>query len=209
MLTIENGVDWNKFAHPPRPRAARRLIYVGRLASHKRIGTLIGLLAALCRRAPEAGWELVVAGAGGDVEPGELHAAAEAAGVAGQVRHVLGASDAELAAELAQAGFYVSASMHEGFGLAAVEAAAAGLMPVLSDIPPFARIVRRLGGGLLFDPDDLEGAAERLAALDVDPAARIRLREAARGFGWREPAEAYLQTYRRILALHAPEVATA
>ena len=200
LVTIENGVNVDKFSHPPMSRASRRMIYVGRLASHKRIECLFAMLAALRRRVPREDWELVIAGGGGDVPPEELRARAEAGGVARHVRFVLSPSTAELAAELAQAAIYVCASSYEGFGLAAVEAAASGLVPALSDIPPFARLVRRLGAGAVFDPDDPEGAADVIARLPSDAQTRARVAEAARSYGWSKPARACLNVYSDVLA---------
>jgi alpha-1,3-mannosyltransferase len=198
LRTIENGVDVDKFAHPAIPRAPRRLIHVGRFASHKRIEVLFPLLATL--RQHNQDWELVVAGGEGDVPLSALRRAAAAAGMEPHVRFLLRPSQSDLAAELAQASIFVAPSAYEGFGLAAVEAAAAGLIPALSDIPPFARLLRRLGAGALFNPADLPAAAAIIAALPTDNATRAGIVRAARGYGWRRPADAILAAYQSALA---------
>jgi alpha-1,3-mannosyltransferase len=206
MRTIENGVDVDKFAHPPIARLPHRLIHIGRFASHKRIDRLFPLLAALRRRDPD--WELVIAGSEGDVPLSQLRAAATAAGLDAHIRFLLRPSQADLAVELAQASIFVSPSAYEGFGLAAVEAAAAGLIPALSDIPPFARLLRRLGAGALFDPENPEAAATLIAALPTDHATRAAISRAARTYGWRRSADAIQATYQSALtqaaAQHVP-----
>jgi alpha-1,3-mannosyltransferase len=207
LHTIENGVDLDKFARPPEPRHPRRLIHVGRFASHKRIELLFPLLAALRRRNPD--WHLVIAGSEGDVPLAHLRRAAAAAGLEPHVRFMLRPSQAELAAELAQASIFAAPSADEGFGLAAVEAAAAGLVPALSDISPFARLLRRLGAGALFDPADPETAADRIEALPTDPATRAAIMRAAGSYGWRRPADAIQAVYRSVTSTGIPQHAPA
>jgi alpha-1,3-mannosyltransferase len=199
LHTIENGVDIDKFPiGPVELRGRRRIVTFGRFASHKRIPALFDILARLL--ASEPGWELVVAGSASDMSAADLAAAATARGVGAQVRLRLAPSDAELAEELAAATWFACASAHEGFGIAAVEAASSGLIPVLSRIPPFAGLVDRLGDGLLFDPDAPDDAAAALLepAPTADRHARIAM--AARSYGWERAADAYSALYARVLA---------
>ncbi|KUG52491.1 hypothetical protein AVL62_14290 [Serinicoccus chungangensis] len=77
----------------------------------------------------------------------------------------------DLAPHLAAAGFVLSTSRRESFGLALVEGAASGAVPVVRDWPIFAP----LGGARSLFPDDwvvasVEEAAARVAALAEEPA---------------------------------------
>lgn len=61
--------------------------------------------------------------------------------------------------------FYLSASSHEGRSNSLLESLAAGIPPVVSNIKGHAELVKDNINGLLFDPNDLNRAAERLNEL--------------------------------------------
>ncbi len=123
--------------------------------------------------------------------------------MAGAVRFVVGAADAELAREAAGASWFGCASAFEGFGVAAVEAAAAGLIPVLSRIPTFERLAASLPEAVLFEPDDPEAAAAAVTELDRSlpdrPAVRAALAQAAGRHDWSAVSARYAALYRDIL----------
>ena len=199
LCTIENGADLQKFAvaveQKPDPF---RLLYFGRFSAHKRITSLFDLLAAL--RARQPGWHLVVAGSPSDQQPDDLRRAAQAAGVGDAVRFCIRPDDATLSRELAQARWFACASSHEGFGIAAVEAASAGLTPVLSDIPPFRKLVHKLGHGMLFDPAKADEAAGRLMDVSLEPETRVQIAQAAQAYDWSAATDAYVQVYNSVTA---------
>lgn len=84
----------------------------------------------------------------------------------------------EVARWLAARPVFVSAALYEPFGLAALEAAAAGCPLVLSDIPTF----RELWDGVaaFVDPGDANAFAERISDIIGDGLARQEMGEAAR-----------------------------
>jgi hypothetical protein len=63
---------------------------------------------------------------------------------------------------------------------------AAGLVPILSDIPPFREFLRRAGSGLIVDANDLGSAAQAIVAFDFARPARDRskLIETAAKYAW-------------------------
>ncbi len=199
LSTIENGADLRKFeAAVQADPDPRRLLYFGRFAAHKRIAALFDLLAALLAREP--GWHLVVAGSPSDQQPEALREAARLAGVTDAVRFCIRPDDCALSRELSQAQWFVCASAHEGFGIAAVEAASAGLIPVLSDIPPFRKLVQKLGHGVLFDPLHANAAADRLLATSHQTQSRADIARAAQAYDWTTAAAAYVRIYASISA---------
>ena len=197
VVTIENGIDTRKFAGAASPMPVPTMIYFGRLARHKRIDAAIALLAALRRHSPD--WQLIVVGSPGDQPWEELARVAERLGIESAVRHVPSPDDAALRALIGQASYYVSASAHEGFGIAAVEALSAGLLPILSDIPPFRKLLGKAGVGFLFDPAqpvDTAAKLERLhCELSAHPAIRQHAMQAARPYDWAGVANAYAALY--------------
>jgi alpha-1,3-mannosyltransferase len=164
--TIENGVDVLKFAGSVHHPEIKRLIYFGRLAPHKRIDRLMPFLASL--RARDGDWRLVVAGAPAGVQPIEIERAAQAADVADAVEIIDAPSDERLRALIGDSGAFVSASDFEGFGIAAIEALSAGLLPCLSDIAAHRETVARTGCGALVDFGDADEAAGRFLTARTD-----------------------------------------
>lgn len=142
---VPNGIDPAAFAHDPATRAAVRaalglppdaylLAGVGRLVPGKRFDALVEALAGLT---PEH--HLVLAGGGPEL--GALRALTARLGLTARV-HFAGERDqAGLRGLLAAADVFVSPSADEAFGLAVVEALAAGLpalyarCPAVEDLP--------------------------------------------------------------------------
>jgi glycosyltransferase involved in cell wall biosynthesis len=111
----------------------------------------------------------------------------------------------ELAARLARRPIFASPAMYEPFGLAVLEAAQAGCVLVLSDIPTFREL---WDGTAVFVPaDDPRALAEAVNGLLADPESRGRLETAARARAARYTSEATtaatLKLYRSLLPASA------
>jgi glycosyltransferase involved in cell wall biosynthesis len=121
--------------------------------------------------------------------------------------HVLGSrSEKEIGRWLAARPVFVSAARYEPFGLAVLEAAAAGCPLVLSDIPTFRELWD--GAATFVDPDDANGFAAAVDRIVGDDAARLALGNAAREraalYTPRAMAAAMADLYRAL----APKAAT-
>lgn len=147
---VPNGIDPERFRFDPAVRAAARRVLgldkaayvvagVGRLVPGKRFDLLVRAVAA------DPGTYLLLAGTG--PERGRLLRLAAEAGAADRVRVVGEAGGGagggpDVPGVLAAADLFVSPSAEEAFGLAAVEALAAGLpvlyaaCPAIEDLPP-------------------------------------------------------------------------
>jgi alpha-1,3-mannosyltransferase len=96
--------------------------------------------------------------------------------------------------------FLASSSDYEGFGVAAIEGMSAGLIPLLSDIPPFRRLVARTGLGMVIDysePDiAARGLLQNLDGIASDYAEqRAACMDAAASFDWRHVCQDYAKLY--------------
>jgi alpha-1,3-mannosyltransferase len=175
-VRIDNAIDYPAFAGVRRQPRAGRLITVGRLAANKNLAALLRVFAAAHRQRPEL--ELVIVGEGPvrvELEPliVELNLT-QAVIWRGQI------DDEVLHAELAQAEVFLSAASYEGFGLALVEAMAAGVIPIVSQIRAFQALITEGENGFLIDYALIDQASQRLLwALDLPDSEKTRLSQHA------------------------------
>jgi alpha-1,3-mannosyltransferase len=202
LTVIENGIDPVRLMGASAETQTKTIICFGRFALHKRIGQVFLLLARLL--AGDSGWRLIVAGRDADQTAPQLRAMAQAAGVGGETRFEIDPSDAALRGLIGEASYFTCLSAYEGFGLAAVEAMSAGLLPLLSGIAPFRRLVEQSHAGMIVDIDDPAGSAALVQATLSAPAAyvlrRNRIMEAVRRYDWGAVAVQYAQVYDEAIA---------
>ena len=157
LVCIENGVNTAKFSDASSLSPVKSMLWIGRFSHNKRLDRLISFFAALRRTDGE--WTLTIAGQPWDLDLRQLEDLAGAAGVLGALEVVCSPDDAELRRRIGACSVIVSSSDYEGFGIAAVEGMSAGLVPLLSDIEPFQRLVANSGVGINVDFDQPEPAA--------------------------------------------------
>ncbi len=150
-------------------------------------------LAALDAAAPGLAWPVEIAG---ELEHPDGGVATHA-----HVRRLGRLTPAEMARHLGSAGIFAAPARYEPFGLAILEAAAAGCALVLGDI----RSLRENwdGAALFVDPDDPWLLHAAIDALIANPVERARLASAARcrarRFTLDHMARAYSALYRDLL----------
>ncbi|MFM7228521.1 MAG: glycosyltransferase [Cyanobacteriota bacterium] len=175
-----------------------RFVFLSRLHPKKQLPLLLEALAAMQRRQPAAAWTLAVAGDGDPAYLLELQQRAAALGLGERVRwlgFVAGAAKLQL---LAGADWFVLPSASENFGIAALEALAAGTPVLLSPEVALAAVVAKADAGRLC-PGQLEPLTEALLACltPPDPQQRAAARRLAQErFGWEPIARALLARYR-------------
>ena len=207
LKTIENGVDIQKFddasSHPLLPT----LIYFGRWSINKGLLETLDVLAALCLQQPDTHWQLIIAGREYDLNADAIRAHADRMGIAERILIFPGPSNEDLRALIARASYFICMSRHEGFGIAPIEAMSAGLIPILSAIPPFRHLVNSTGIGLLLDTDKPPAQAQQIAqlhALQVQqansgPDRRKAARRAAAPYSWQGVGASYVQQYDQVM----------
>jgi alpha-1,3-mannosyltransferase len=196
VALIENGVDLRRIRGDAGARRANTFLFVGRVTRNKRVDLLLRAFAAMRTSIPQ--FELRVVGEDWKGEVDGLRSLAGELGIGDRVTFVGAVSDPELVEEYARAQVFVSASEHEGFGISAVEAMAAGCVPVLSDIAAFRRLVTPGGNGVLVDFADASGAGAALASLaEADLGAWGRAAAASvERFGWERTMPRWVELYR-------------
>jgi glycosyltransferase involved in cell wall biosynthesis len=210
VAVLPNGVDirfWRATAHLSPRRARGDVVFVSamRLSRKKRPARLLRAFAAAVRFTDGAPpLRLVIAGDG--PERVALERQAAALGVAERVELRGQLTRDELRSLYADADAFVLPSERESFGIAALEARAAGL-PVIAMLAGGARDFIRQGvdGLLARDEHDLARAIERLA-LDAPFRAYVtRQTGSTVGYDWSEVAEQHERIYAAAAELRAAD----
>ena len=187
------------------PTAPVHFLFLSRLHPKKQLENLLDALALLQRRRPQASWDLAIAGDGEPRYVAALQERARRLGLGERCRWLgFVAGEAKWRA-LETADWYVLPSAAENFGIAAVEALAAGTPVILSPEVAVAADVARAGAGLV-SASDPEALALTLATALERPslsrrAAALNLAETA--FSWSTIALQLRDAYRQVLTSSA------
>jgi alpha-1,3-mannosyltransferase len=201
-VLIENGVDFARFAGLRKEAEKGLLLYVGRLASNKRVDNLIRVFRHVKARFNEA--RLVLVGCDFEGIASDLRNLAVGQGVGDAVIFAGEVSDVVMDKYLERAQLFVSASEYEGFGISTVEAMSASTVPVVNSIPPFQNLIEDGVTGFLTCFSDSEEASDVIVSalqMNSDSLRQMgdRAREAARKYAWENVISRYMDIYDQVL----------
>jgi alpha-1,3-mannosyltransferase len=202
VRVVPDGVDLDTYGAVEKRVEPGLLVYVGRLASNKRVDALLRACALVRRRAPHV--RLVLIGMDFEGIEADLNDLVDDLNLRDAVQF-LGVVEADvLLAHLARANLFVSASEYESFGLSVVEAMATGTVPVVNRLPPFEQFVAHGQSGWFCDFSDPQSAARVLVdALQCPPdrlrAMGRRARVVAQRYSWHAVTEQWESVYCRVL----------
>ena len=159
-VTFENAIDLERFRSTERHPEPGLILVIGRVARRKGIDRLLVALARLKHRSE---WHLKIAGSIDEPEHENLTELARKLGIEERIEFTGVYSDAAHTELLSHAQMAVFPSRAEGFGLALVEAMAAGVPVLVSDIPAHRQV---LGSALSSALVDFERSEEAAAAIE-------------------------------------------
>ena len=212
LRVIPNGVEPRRLrsSGPPSKLASFRrrwardderiVLFVGRLVREKGVEVLIDSMPEVLRAHPEA--RLVVAGGG---PRDHLAGRARRHGLGHKVTFAGHVSD-ELADLYAVADVAVFPSLYEPFGIVALEAMAAGVPVVTSDIGGFREVVRHGATGLHTWASNPQSLAWGIKQVLGDPFLATRLgrraqEEVLSRFNWGGIVEQTIRVYQEVLEM--------
>ncbi|HUH16930.1 MAG TPA: glycosyltransferase family 4 protein, partial [Methylomirabilota bacterium] len=196
---IPNGVDLDRFTQAQPYEELRdgtlNILFVGRFEERKGLIHLLKAYHRLRKRKVDA--RLLVVGAGPKLREYKRYV-----GLRGirDVEFVGRASDEEKVRYFASADIYCAPNTgQESFGIVLLEAMAAGVPIVASDIHGFKRVVERNVQGILVEPRNPRALAAGLYTLARDPELRHQMGDAGRArapeFSWERVTERIVDYY--------------
>ncbi|MFW6116412.1 MAG: glycosyltransferase family 4 protein [bacterium] len=201
IVLIENGVDFRRLSGVHKSIDPGLLLYVGRLATNKRVDNLIRALGAL--RQLDHNARLALVGPDFDGLRPQLEALAASQSVADAVTFVGRVPESELAYWLGRAHLFVSASEYEGFGISVLEAMSAGTVPVVNPLPSFEGFIDDASNGFFtnFDhPGRAAGVLARVLQMDLETLTTIgqRAKQTAQRYAWENVVHQWLTLYGEV-----------
>jgi glycosyltransferase involved in cell wall biosynthesis len=182
--------------------AGSYLLYVGTTKAHKNLATLLRAHAGGRGRRGERLPRLVLAGP----TPQEVNRLLPGVLANSQVQALGRVQDGALPGWYRGAAVVAVPSLHEGVGLAALEAMSFGVPVVAADSPGLRDTVGE--AGILVPPTDPAAWADALSRAAADSSFRSVLIERGRGWAgkhrWADAARSYLDLYRQVLVGVAP-----
>jgi len=181
---VSNGIEYEKHRASDVERQPSRLITVGRLCTRKGQRDLLEAFTKLHEEAPETKLDIVGAGPQRDA----LEAQARERGLQDVVRFYGFVGEQEKIRLMNQADLFVFASRQEGFGLAVLEAMAAGLPVIARQLPVYKEFFENgVHGKLISEPFYEQFTTETLDLLNNRARIskiRTRNKSTASEYGW-------------------------
>jgi glycosyltransferase involved in cell wall biosynthesis len=180
--------------------ARKHALFVGTLEARKNLDGLLDAWAQVLTAMPDAP-PLVIAGRPTPQSTATL-ARLAAAPLAGRVRHAGYVSEPERQTLYRDAAVLLLPSFHEGFGMTALEAMAAGVPVVASDRGALPELIG--DAGFLVDPSDAGAIGRAVLEILGNAATRDRLSAAGRAraahYSWSRSADVLIAAYRSAAA---------
>ncbi len=205
---IPNGIDCARFASPDIKPIERfndgrpSILFVGRLEQRKGFRHLLRAYPYIKRAVPEV--RLIVVGAYGDDEKNPLVRYARTHRLRG-IHFVGYVSPEEMPRYYRSATLFCAPSTgFESFGIVLLEAMAAGLPIVASDIAGYRAVLENCAEGFLVPPGDEQVIADSIIDLLRDPARREQMgncgRRKASQYDWNIIAQRVMDYYASLIA---------
>ncbi|UCD72844.1 MAG: glycosyltransferase family 4 protein [Candidatus Bathyarchaeota archaeon] len=201
---IPNGVDLRLFDSVIMNRDPFKVLFVGRLISHKHLDWLIAAMSTVKKRFPNSSLHVV---GDGPIRP-ELEELVSKYSLSKNTTFYGALSSYRSVAEhMKSASVLVSPSTREGFNMVALEAIVAGTPVVIVDAPNNAALdfVKHRRTGLVVETGNPQAIADAIIELFEDEKLRRRLVEnalqTAYRYSWDEIAQAMRRVYQKAAIL--------
>jgi len=157
---IPNGVDYSVYSKIKRNPEKNTLLFIGRISENKRIDRLIEVVKKLKKAGKPH--RLIIAGSDWKGEREKLECIVKKNNLEKEITFLGDVSEKRKLELLSTAGFLVSASEYEGFGISVLEAMAAGVPVIVNDIESFRNFVKDTENGFIICFSNTRTATEKI-----------------------------------------------
>jgi len=195
---ISSGVDPIFFTIRP-DQDTKTVLYTRSLEPVYDPATLLRSIPIINRQFPHARY--MIAGSGS--QEGDLKALALSLGISGQVAFLGHVPHETIFTLFKDASVFVSTAIADGTSIALLEAMAAGLVPVATDISSNRGLIIHGTDGFLFGPGDEQDLADKVMQAFSGAVSPLVLREKSRDLEnricWSTVADRFINSYSRLL----------
>ena len=198
-MVLPDGVDVEAFAGVKRVPEPGRWLVFGRVDAHKGLDDLLTRLAAVAQHDPRP-FQLRVVGP--ETDPGlseRLMAQARTLGIGHRVRFTGAVTGDAIRMELSRCELALFPSRYEGFGVAVVEAMAAGVPVIVNDIPPFRELIEDGKDGFIVQFRSSRSSQRIRKVRDDAQAVSAAARVSAARHGWSARVGEWELAYRALV----------
>lgn len=196
---IPCGVELSEFQKNIEKSKIPTIITISRLIKYKNIDRLI--LAFALINLKHKNIQMIIVGTG--PEEKYLKGLVNHLKISRKVKFISNLTRLELLKNLKSSHVFCLPSTVEGFGIATLEAAAAGLPYVVSDIEVFKEVTKNGQGGLLFKTGNVKDLSRKLEKLLTDKDTyRLKAKQAvslARNYNWQEISNKTESFYKEVV----------
>ncbi len=198
---IPNGVDTRLFETMPLAKRNRHeLVFLGRISQNKRVDYLIHAMGITIQTIPDL--HLHILGKDWEGLQPKLMELARTKGISGNIHFHGEAEESEINSHFRKAGYFISASEYEGFGMSVIEAMAAGLVPLLNSIPTFLEFAgEKKERGFIIDFSNEKNAGNEMAkAVSMPEKSFFAFQKKARAYSKRFSLPSIMDQHLQIYA---------
>lgn len=159
---IKNGIDWKGLSKIKRNGNGSTLLFMGRIATNKKIERILHIVKKLQEFLPEV--QLIVVGEDWG-ELNHLKLLAKKLEIGKAVKFTGPLETGKLRKIFATSDLFLLASDYEGFGISVIEAMAAGIPVVVNDIESMRELVKNGKNGFRTDFTDYEKTSKLIAKI--------------------------------------------
>ena len=192
-------MDHQEFSKNEKKSQNHTILCISRLASYKNIKTLVLAFAHLSSSYPSAILQIV----GDGPEEKNLKSLVQNLKIANKVKFYSNLPRKELIILIKSSHVFCLPSKVEGFGIATIEAASAGIPYVNSNIPVQVEVTKRSMGGFLADPASPIDFSNKLSKLLSNKQLYLRKSQQARKlskmYDWSEIGDQTEKVFKNIL----------
>ncbi len=193
------GVEFSEFKKNHRKFPNPTIISISRLTKYKNLNVLLFAFAHLSTKLK--GVRLIIVGAGPELK--KLKEITKNLKIHSKVTFLSNLERKRLINLIASSHIFSLPSFVEGFGIATIEAAAAGLPYVISDIPTHREVTKNGLGGFLVEPKSPLAYSQKLEKLLTNKALYLKkskeARNLAKNYNWLEIARRTEKVYQLLV----------